>query len=353
MIAVAFYLALLRFLQSRARLPEIAFGGYIWCAIAAVAASFFAEGASYLFTWPSLTAAVSFSALTFLSVGMTSQLSTAVQLICAVPACYFLPWLIKTAFLGFGMAAIIPMMLISALLFPFIASMLAPLKSPRWIQLALGVAAVSLCAGTVCNRVTRQHPRQESIFYALNLDSGEAYWGKFDRGSNEWTRRVFAGEPSPQPLSPFYPGHASFMGVRSPRVALPVPTVDIMRDQVSESVRTVQLVIRLPSGWSDMVIYSPGAQAVQLNRLQIGGVNRGNGPLQFMSLSAHNIPSDGLILELDLRADQKIDLRVSAYGTVFPPGFAEILHEYPSTMTRSQVGSMFNNTTIISQSIPL
>jgi hypothetical protein len=356
LIGLSGHIFLLRVLLHRVKPRELAAGGCLWCGVFAVASSLLAAGASYLFTWPTVAAASALFVVTARRNTTDRKEDQWLFAIAAIPACYFLPWLVKTAFLGFGMAAIVPTMLIVAVLCPFLDPLLTAGRGIRLPLVILGVALICLFGGVVVNKVTIQRPRQESLFYGLDRDTGNAYWGKFEPGRGDWSRRVFPGVPIRQSLLPFYPSQAEFVASRAPQIDLPGSSVDVVRDESIGPVRTVTLAIRPPAGWSDMVIYSTADKPLAVKTVTIDGsvppVTEGAAQ-QFRSLTAHNVPPSGFTLQLGFPSNESLDLRISAYEPTLPAGIAGLTWQYPPTITRSQVASMFNNTTIVSQAVPL
>jgi len=226
-LTVALTATLYGVLGSRVRVFDLAVGALLWWLILAVVTSVVFPPITYLFTWPLV-----FSLLGLGMVfarkesGRPAWLSFAVLLITGIPAAF----LAASGVYGITMTR--------ELLLPYVAPMFAAgivlmlgLLIPhidlagqvrRWILpvaatvLALGV----LLAGGLRAGFDAQHPRPDTVLYALNLDTGQAIWESPDDEPDAWSAQFLGANPEKSSV-------AEYLGYPDPRLHSPAPTASL------------------------------------------------------------------------------------------------------------------------------
>lgn len=241
-----------------------------WAILAMGCASALA-GASYLFVWPLIAAALAFH-LGFSGKGQPSRLRIGAALCLAVA-----PAVVLAAPIMHLTSDGIPLVLMVA---AFIAAMILGLALPyldwiragtRWIApgaLAI-VAAILFGLGLHASPFSAAQPRPDTIFYLLDSDTGKASWESLDRAPDRWTAQFFqhhvrlgslatatgmtASVPSdprtarydPRQLFSRVGGGLTIVG-DAPAVPLAPPVLTVTSDTQSGSARTLRMHIVSP-----------------------------------------------------------------------------------------------------------
>jgi hypothetical protein len=79
------------------------------------------------------------------------------------------------------------------------------------------------------------HPGTDSITYQLNADTGQAVWLSRDQRLDDWTRQFFPTSSGPGPFQ-----------APAPTAALAAPSVTLLSDTMSGSVRTLRVQVASP-----------------------------------------------------------------------------------------------------------
>ncbi len=212
----------------------------IWGLLAALS-SFVVPGASYLFVWPLLFALTALSYTFYHKTILYRQWAgIALFVILALPLLLWYPQLQHQLILamGPGMAATATILtgLMMALLLPQI---LPATRSKVWVA-TLSVMVAGLAALTIYGinpDFSSRHPKANSIFYALDGNTGDAYWLS-PSGLDEWTSQFITSTPSEVPLRPFYPYHnGQIPGNSTPTIQFIPPTLEVLSDSIIEGER--------------------------------------------------------------------------------------------------------------------
>ena len=194
-LALALISGALLWRQRRGDTAGFAAGALIWTAIATAAASAIAPGASYLLTWPLLFGAIALAVFAP-SAGKFSWGRLIAILLCGAVAILLILPLIPQLFTALGMVATAPVMVISVILLGLLAPQVSILSRSRWLPLAAVAACIVCAAGAnFTSRFDVDHPRQNSVFYALDGDTGKAIWASSDAVPDEWTSQFLGAAP--------------------------------------------------------------------------------------------------------------------------------------------------------------
>ncbi|APR79554.1 Peptidase, M20/M25/M40 family protein [Minicystis rosea] len=210
-VAVAFTLALGAQSISAHRLrPAELFAGAatLFCALALVTATILPGGA-FLFTWPAIFALVLAIVLLFAG-GFESDAPIAVLLQIAIPIPAFVLvspfvtqlWAAFGPVLALAPAAVAAQLAVIAL--PALRHVHVPGARTHVATLSVAVA-LTLAAG-VLPPFDAAHPRPDTLFFAIDGDTGRSSWVSPDRAPDGWSSNVLAhaaqrtGVPLPFPL---------------------------------------------------------------------------------------------------------------------------------------------------------
>jgi hypothetical protein len=248
LLAAATLGALAAWLSGRASLVELYAGSWVgWAAIGLVLA-WFVAGASFLVAWPLL-----FAALGLMGVGLGAADSRSAPLwlaLASLPAVWILAptaWTMTQA-LSLHSSAVVGVLL-GLLLLP-IAPHLGRLHELTGgkSSLMLSAAAVAMLAWVfVVARPTAERPAVNTLAYALDSETGEAWWASFDQIADDWTAEK-VGELQQAP-SAFSLGDTEVLLGPADAAALTGPTLETLSDSRAAG-RRVEGLVRSTRGAS-------------------------------------------------------------------------------------------------------
>jgi hypothetical protein len=324
-LTVALTATLYGVLGSRVGVFDLAVGALLWWLILAVVTSVVFPPITYLFTWPLV--------FSLLGLGMVfarkesgppAWLSFAVLLITGIPAAF----LAASGVYGITMTR--------ELLLPYVAPMFAAgivlmlgLLIPhidlagqvrRWI---LPVAAALLALGMLLAGGLRagfdaQHPRPDTVLYALNLDTGQAIWESPDDESDAWSSQFFGANPEKSSVAEYLGDPDPRLHSPAPTAILPGPKVRLLNTSTANGVRTLRMHASGPAG-ANFIMVQAGSEVVGV---AIDGKPVPNQPVQngsgssIWTLNFWNPPKRGI--ELTLHVAVSGPVRVTAW--VATPG---------------------------------
>jgi hypothetical protein len=166
---------------------------------------------------------------------------------------------------------------------------------------ALGVAL--LIAGGINSGFDAAHPRPDNLLYALDVATGQAYWGSPQGSTDDWTGQ-FLVEPTVRSLDDIVGvgGPTTLLTSAAPAVELPGPELVLHGQQRDGDVRTLQLHLSSPRhAWRAYVIPARGTELL--------GAALGDGSpvvLQTGSLDVPGLPPEGLDFTLRVRATSTV-----------------------------------------------
>lgn len=301
-----------------------------WMAAVALAWSLLAvvtavavPGASYLFVWPALAAAVGLGALASgVPAGpVSSALAAGFGALAGVVL--WLPILRQVVdALTFRATPVL------AFLAALTLSLAAPLLAAVGRRRVFAAVCLAVCVASAGVAVLRSggpdHPSVNSLVYVLDADTVEARWLSFDRRLDPWTRRRLGDEASRGPRPEIF-GNGPTLWQRPAVVApLPRPRVETVLDLVDGATgegRSLSLFLISPRR-------APVLRLVVESEAAVRGVwldgtrhdfGEGGGPI---SLRLLGMPPEGLALTLELAEAQPVDLVVTdqSFGLPVPPG---------------------------------
>jgi hypothetical protein len=231
----------------------VAAGAMIAWAVLAIAAAFAIPGASYLFAWPLVAAAI---------VHAARSTMLAAHVVVATIAIVLLVPLAAMLAITFGPDAAPAVAWIAALVTTAsVPALDAVARAGRaWIAPALlacaGLACIVLAATRAPFDADAPHP--DTLAYALDADRGEASWVSFDAAPDAWTSKLLANA-TPAPAADIVPRDPSLRALRAPApaTALDHPRVDVVADSREGAMRTLRARVVAPPEAELLVLHAP------------------------------------------------------------------------------------------------
>jgi hypothetical protein len=333
-LTVAITSALFALCGRRIGISNLTFGALLWWLLLLIVVSVVTPGGSYLFLWPLLSSLIALGYIyLFAGADFGREKSCIALCLGAIPGLILLPAFIHLLFVGLtprmSGAVMIPVVLLLGTLIP----LLAVLSHPKsWLvpggSLLLGV--VFLLVGSFTSGFDKGHRKPNSIFYALDADTGKAAWVTADPALDEWTKQFFTAGVERGTL-PVFLRTPTQQVLKSPAPAIPLapPSVQVLEDATNNGVRNLHLRITSSRGGTFMTVSVDEMAA--LRRATINGevISQGESLRDTQAASEWKLryaapPKQGidLIFEITSSSPLKIVVVDRSYELPVVPGFA-------------------------------
>lgn len=253
LLTLAAMTALVLLLRTRVGVYSLAVGASLWWGVLMVLSAVHLPGASFLFTWPLLF----FSLGLGLLLRMSASRPAAPRLLGAlavssVPAILIVAPFVYLIFVGLTLRLSAAAVFVTGLLLGLLIPLLHELTAARrwWVPAVTALAGVAVVALASFPAVpTETRPRQNSVIYALDANSGHAIWASSDAQVDEWTRQFFTRDMREGLLPDFMPQwQREFRYAPAPVLSAPPPTLEVLADTLFAEGRTVRVRITSPRG---------------------------------------------------------------------------------------------------------
>ena len=317
----------------------------VW-GVLALAASVFAPGASYLFSWPVVFACI--AAL------VPAERRVAAEIALWVAAAVTL---LLLAGLAYTTAAIMLGLrgsggLVLGGFTAMIAWLLAPLverstPSLRWRGAAWSFGlAVALCViGVFAVRRSEARPAPSILAYAHDADSSGAWLATtVAAAGNPWTRHVMASGKVVDPrswLTRIFGQPRRMMARPAPRVELPAPTATLLSDSINAGRRFVTLQVSAPPGTTSLFMRVVGAPVIA-SIIDGRPVDRTRFRQQGTDWTTEfwAMPSTGAVVALTLQAGGGMELELAARSPGLPELRGVVVPDRPYDVVPMQYGDV-------------
>ena len=331
-VVVAVVLLWYALLRRRIGPAALAAGGLVWLAVLAAVLAAYAPGGSYLAAWPALTGAIagivaaltSSRVVTLVAVLVAGAVAVAVL---APTVALFFPALgLRT---GAAPAAVATMLMIALLpaaewLFADLAddgSRLAAAAVPGTaIVLAVACAAVGLST----DRFDAAHPVPSQLVYALDTDSGRAWWASTEDDPGTYTAQYVEGRGELPVDYPYLAGQEVATGPAE-LADLPAPEVTVVSDQVVGGDRQITVRVTPQRDGVRLLVLDLAVEGGTVTRAQAAGRAVPEAALgeDRLWITFHAPPSGGLQATVTVAGDGPVTLRAidGSDGLAGLPGF--------------------------------
>lgn len=324
LLTLAVFAALYNLFRRLSSVENLTAGALLCWVLLAAVVSVTAPGASYLFVWPLLATLVG-AAVLFATRGRESNAKWAALALTALPAVALFSPLVIQVFEALTLEAAGVVAVLLALLCGLLGPHFRLLAGSRpWaFPLAAGLACVVLVAGGLAAAAADGGPKTNSVFYALNADTGEALWASGDRASDEWTAQFFSAGGQRREVREFFPlaDDNMYLTAAAERAPLPAPEVSVVDDAQDGSTRTLRLRVRSPRQAPLVSVYARaegGLIGASLDGAEMPGRATPGG---IWAVNCYALPAEGVELTLRLKAPGKVRVRVNDISYSLPESF--------------------------------
>ena len=258
--------------------------------------------------WPALAACVGALAIAGLPRnGRLGFLRWLVAVVAAVPVVVLLTPLTEGVWLARGLVLAPAVAALASLIFILLLPLLDTLREPNgwWAPLAgLAIAGVFLAVGMSTASPSADRPAPSTLVYALDRETGSAYWGTdptrddTDPGA-QWAVEVagpFGATPAtPGPLADFSPRNVRYALAAGDPIDVPPPTVSIVADSTVPS-GLLRVIVASEIG-AEMMLFRFGGDGPQLAALNGRPLPGGGRPSRIEHWGTAD--GDGVILDFE------------------------------------------------------
>jgi hypothetical protein len=301
----------------RATVLELSIAPLVLWSVLGVAVAFMLPGASYLFIWPLLAAAL--TSMLLIRPGLTAEWPAAVL---AIPALVIWPPLIKS----FEVALTASTLHLWALLTAILLSLLVvPIHALGRLRRCVAIAAILVGVGALIRAesmagFTATRKRPDSLSYLIDADSATAWWMSFDRTPDVWTAQALGPRPDRRAFDDFHlaPGR-SFLASAGQHVVVDSTSVQVLQQDAVAGGQRIHLHIRRSGASEEVALYTDRSSAVSdvtvNGRVLADGTGDRYAPRYHVGrhgavLRYFGVPEDGVDLWFTLRSAGPVTLHV-------------------------------------------
>jgi hypothetical protein len=308
---------ILHSLTSRWFNPDESFTGAAACwLLLAVTSGIIFPGASFLLTWP-LAAMLSASILASMQAEKPGAKTLTIYLffIGSLPGLLLFTPLIKGLFIGLTprMIAVVVVFLclLSGLLTPVVTGLFHRKKILNGLLLS---TLICFAAGSATSGFDAEHPRQNTLFYALDSNTQSAYWLSTDKQLDHWTKTFFGNQKEQRYVPGIFGGAPlKLWSADAPILSLSPPEIETLDDSTSDGKRTLTIKIKSARHTPKLNMTIEG---IEILASKVAGLAYTSAPQTNWRLKAYGLNDEDLVIEITVKPDKPFTLRISdvSYG---------------------------------------
>ena len=345
--------------RRRISVENLTAGAFICWLILSILTSVLLPGGSYLLAWPLLFALPAFGYMLLAKNGPAfSWKLVSLLWLAAIVALLLLVPTIRQLFAGLGMNSIGIVLTIVVLLFGLLRPHLKLMTLKRgWLlpTAAASIGVALIVAGVATSGFNERQPKADNLFYALNADTGQAVWASPDAKKDRWTSLFLSADAQRKPLPEFLPSNAAktFLQSPAPDGQLASPKAELAESH-SDADGSRAMRFRITSSRQAPVVSiyletTTDVAAVSVNGKPLADkAAAGEQNAKQWSVQYYNVPADGVELDLRLKSEGQVKLRLvdQTYGLPQLPG--KSLELRPSGLMPGR--DVYNDSTFVAKS---
>ncbi len=329
LIGLGIFVLMARLVRNRIRPQDLLAGVVLLCATVLVVFQIYLPGGSYAVTWPLLFLSLAFMALLRGSEdeSPSEQRITATALGALPGIVLLVPTIVimSYALTALAVPILLPTVLLIAI-FLLPQTTLIPAKRHAAIGLCLLVAGGLLYTATFATLTpSPTRPWQNSLSYAINFDTGEAWWISGDPKLDEWTRNFFDDNTPRVSIAEFLEKDDGFTYLQAPAPTSPFgkTVLSILEDRVEGNRRFLKLFVDSPRDaqridlklLSDVRVYEAKALGI---KVEASHRESRETRRRSWELSLDTIPFEGGEIELEVETGKPVEIRVREMSCKLP-----------------------------------
>jgi hypothetical protein len=307
-IAAALALTLLvqSWLAEKLGRTNFALGQLLFFTVVTAAATVMLPEGSYVFQWPLLFALLGLVAARFVR---SATAAATAAFIGSVPALLLFAPLMYLLFviLGMNTVTVCVVAALLALLHTAVSPLIVHIGRPLrvLVPLLLLSSVAFAVTGSQLSRFSAEHPRRNSIFYALNADQNRAAWLSNDEAPDDWTAQFLTRTPAKRAAPEWTVGSARrVLSHATEPLPIEPPSATLLSDSAAGTGRALKFHITSPRNANMLLMRLPAdakVLGVSINGREyaIEQDAAASGP---WLLRYNAIPPEGFELELRLQS---------------------------------------------------
>jgi hypothetical protein len=319
-LAVALTSSLYTLLRRRISVENLTAGALFWWVVLLVIVSLYLPGGSYLLTWPLLFGLLGLSLMLWAKTkGIAARRLWMPLAACAIPGIIlFVPVIYQTFnALTLNRAGIL-VGLVVLLIGALIPQLSLITTTRKWLLpgAALVVAASLLIVGSAKTEISARYPKQDSLFYGLNADTGKAVWASNEERADAWTAKFFTDGAHDRTLPEFFNPDTDrlFLVGEATPTPLPAPSVALLEDRVEGGTRTLRLHITSPRNAAIISLYADSETKVLKSAVNGRSLDEDSAPQSSngaasWSMRYYALPAEGIELTCETPSTQPFKIR--------------------------------------------
>jgi hypothetical protein len=327
-VAIAVVSALYIWFMRRTSIDNLVVGALFLWLIPMICIGFAKPVGSYIFTWPLLFVLISKGVDLVVSKEGTDPLKLSVGLsLSTLPAIALTVPLIYFCFLAFGfqLSPITTAIFIAVAMLPLgllISQLDFMLRPKKWLLPATAVVAglTFISVAKFTSHFDKYSRKQDSLFYALNANTGRAIWASLDDRPSEWTSQFLTGSAERGPIRDFVGLNLRGLSAEAPVLPAPAPDLKVISDTTTNGIRSLNL--RITSARQAPLIMVSLNPETKVRAFVLDGKRYDEHPRDDYVLRYFAPPAEGIELMVELEQSQTVVLQVTdhSYGLPEAPG---------------------------------
>jgi hypothetical protein len=178
------------------------------------------------------------------------------------------------------------------------------------------------------------------LIYAERTDATDAWLGTPGSMDNDWIRAAIgASAPAPAWTTRLAEDGNRFVGRAAPRVSLPAPSADLVRDTVINGARRVVFRVKAPPGVTNLVMRAAGAHVLTSSiDGRIVDTTRYRYHTANWAMDYYAVPDSGAIVALSIPLGAQVALELAAWTPGLPALPGVTIPPRPANVVQSQTG---------------
>jgi Peptidase family M28 len=250
----------------------------------------------------------------------------------SIPGILLFTPLIRGLFIALTPQMIALVVVFLVLLLGLLTPLLEMIGQLKWLirsSLVLGLSA--LVAGSLTSGFDADHPRQNTLFYALNSSGQRAFWLSTDKQIDQWTSTFFPKTQEKQYLAEIFGDRFPAMWTSiAPVLPLQAPMIETLENSAildkSTEKRKIKIRVKSSRQAPNLKVTIEGADVLQS---KVAGQIYSQTPLPHWSLDSVGLIDEDLLIEFIVKAGIPFRVRAIDFSYGLP---AAVLNHRPSSM---------------------
>jgi hypothetical protein len=291
-----------------------------WLALL-VLTSTWLPGVSFLFFWPVAAMLIALGVVLLLRANIQPQVYALLIFLGSVPGILIFTPFLKNLFIALTPQMIGVVVFFLVLLLGLLTPLLEIIEHRKWLirsSLLLGLAA--LVTGSLSSGFDANHPRQNTLFYALSGTPQHAFWLSSDKQLDEWTSTYFPNIKAKRQLPELFGENSpSLWAASAPLLNLPSPTIQTLEDSAitgkNADLRELKIKVKSTRHAPKLKITIEGIDVLEST---VAGQTYSKYPQSQWSLNSVGLIDESLIIKFIVKAGIPFKVRAIDFSYDIP-----------------------------------